>query len=352
VTNVSTSIFLSRFDRKSRSVLRHVIDPAAVLYPFCVKRSYDLIFTSWSCEMPFWGDFVYAQPPTGSLARPVRGCKFSWPRRQHLLGTVVNATGIGITWPLRSLFGLFSLRYHTFVSCSNAVRNFIKYQLGKDSMVIYPPVPVHLYDTKGDFKENIVVSLGRIDPEKRFDLIGVVGPKIPEAKFVLIGGADAAGKKIVEQIEGRFKRAGLGGNFTYLGRVPEHAKRELLLKSKALFHPAPYESFGIAIVEGMAAGAIPIAHNSGGPSEVVPPSWLFTNVDEAVEKLRNSLSEDLSARKKIKEIALKFNEERFKNGMLHVVDRLIVEDTPRSDDRLYGQKYDLDNCQQRESLAI
>jgi glycosyltransferase involved in cell wall biosynthesis len=81
----------------------------------------------------------------------------------------------------------------------------------------------------------------------------------------------------------------------------------------------------------MAAGAIPIAHNSGGTSEVVPPSWLFTNADEAVEKLRNSLSEDSSARKEMKEIALKFNEERFKNEILQLVDRLIIQDTPRID---------------------
>jgi glycosyltransferase involved in cell wall biosynthesis len=213
------------------------------------------------------------------------------------------------------------------------VKNYIKYQLGKDSIVIYPPAPVHLYDTEGDFKKNIVVSVGRVDPEKRFDLIGVVGPRIPEAKFILIGTADAAGKKIVEQIEAKFKRAGLGENFAYLGRVPEYVKRELLLKAKALFHPAPYESFSVTIVEGMAAGAIPIAHNSGGTPEVVSPNWLFTSVGEAVEKVRNSLSEDLSARKKIKEIALKFNEERFKNEMLHVVERLIIEDRPRINDK-------------------
>ena len=189
--------------------------------------------------------------------------------------------------------------------------------------MIYPPVPTQLYSPEYSRNENLIVSLGRVVPEKRFDLIGVVGPRVPEAKFILIGGADDTGRKIVREIEEKFGKAGLIGNFTYLGRVSQLEKRSILQKAKVLFHPAPYESFGIAIVEGMAAGAIPVAHNSGAAPEYVSYDGLFVDVEEAAEKIRNALGEGASARKEIREVALKFSEERFKNELLTVVDWFI-----------------------------
>jgi len=324
VTNVTTNFanpFLQRFQGKRKTVMRRIMEPMAVLYPLWKKKTYDLIFTSWSSGVPFFGDLVYAQPPTGALAKLTKGYKFSVKPHRRLLDTTISAIGTGILFPWTRFFGWFSLKYHTFISCSNAVKSFIKHQHNKDSTVIYPPVPTHLYNVKGAHKKDIVLSIGRVDPEKRFDLIGTVGTQIPRAKFILMGGADATGKKIVEQIEGRFKKAGLGDNFAYLGRVSESVKRELLLEAKVLFHPAPYESFSITIVEGMAAGAIPIAHNSGGTPEAVPPHRLFTNVDEAVEKVRSALSEASPAvAKSMKAVTSKFGEERFKREILDVVD--------------------------------
>jgi len=43
-----------------------------------------------------------------------------------------------------------------------------------------------------------------------------------------------------------------------------------LVNSKVFLHPAPFESFGIAVADSMAAGAIPVVHDSGGSREFVP----------------------------------------------------------------------------------
>ena len=165
--------------------------------------------------------------------------------------------------------------------------------------------------------------MGRVTPEKRFDLIGAVGPQLPDAKFVLMGGADATGLKIVSHIKQCFKKAGLKDNFIYMGRVSTLAKREILMRAKVLFHPSPYESFGIVLVEAMAAGTIPIAHNSGAPTEFIKDDYLFTNVEEAVEKIRNALNEGISTREEMRRISYKFSEERFKKEIINVVDYLI-----------------------------
>jgi glycosyltransferase involved in cell wall biosynthesis len=324
VKNISTLAFICRFNKKFRTLARHTIHPLAVLYPLCTKKSYDLIFTSWSCEVPFFGNLVYAQPPTGYIAKVVKGCRFSKIHHERLLGTLVDTFGTGVTWPWRWCFGQFSLKYHNFISNSYITKKFIECQFGKESLVVYPPVPTYLYDAKRASKENMVVSIGRVIPEKRFDLISAIGSQIPEARFILIGEADFTGRRIVKQIETKFKESGLKGNFIYLGRVSESVKRDLLLRAKVLFHPAPYESFGISIVEGMAAGAIPVAHNSGGPSEIVPSQWLFKDVDEAANKVRRALNEHNSnIMKEMVQLASKFSEERFKHEIIDIVDSII-----------------------------
>jgi glycosyltransferase involved in cell wall biosynthesis len=45
--------------------------------------------------------------------------------------------------------------------------------------------------------------------------------------------------------------------------------RSLMKKSKVYFHPLPGEPFGIAIVEAMASGPIPIVPTIGGSSALL-----------------------------------------------------------------------------------
>jgi len=61
---------------------------------------------------------------------------------------------------------------------------------------------------------------------------------------------------IIDFIKKQFKNRGRADDFIYYGKVSEEFKTGLLTKAKVLFHPARDEPFGIAIVEGMAAGAI------------------------------------------------------------------------------------------------
>jgi len=63
--------------------------------------------------------------------------------------------------------------------------------------------------------------------------------------------------------------------------------------SKVYLHPMKYEHFGMAIVEAMASGVIPVVHKSGGPwTDIVEYGkygFGFKSIDEAVGYISNIL---------------------------------------------------------------
>jgi len=73
----------------------------------------------------------------------------------------------------------------------------------------------------------------------------------------------------------------------------EELKTEILRKAKIYLHPTKYEHFGIAVVEAMAAGLIPVVHRSGGPwTDIVEfgkYGFSFSNLEE-VEYIIRSLT--------------------------------------------------------------
>lgn len=76
--------------------------------------------------------------------------------------------------------------------------------------------------------------------------------------------------------------------------LPAKELRDLFSKASVYWHatgysvkePAAQEHFGITIVEGMAAGAVPVVFNSGGPPEIITSGengYLFDSIEEMVE---------------------------------------------------------------------
>jgi alpha-1,2-mannosyltransferase len=54
-------------------------------------------------------------------------------------------------------------------------------------------------------------------------------------------------------------------------------------ESKVYFHPMTGEHFGMAVVEAMAAGLIPVVPNAGGITEFVPQKYQFNTIEQAAE---------------------------------------------------------------------
>ena len=76
--------------------------------------------------------------------------------------------------------------------------------------------------------------------------------------------------------------------------LPADELRELFARASVYWHatgfsvkePAAQEHFGITIIEGMAAGAVPVVFNSGGPPEIITSGengYLFDTLEELVD---------------------------------------------------------------------
>lgn len=287
--------------------------------PLLARMFYNLIFTS---DNFVFADVVYAQPPAGKDAT------LTW--NEMVIGRSSNRW---LQWlallPQRPLKALVS-KHADFITNSNYAREIVQRTYGKDPSVIYPPVPTHLYQSLEAVRDNLVVTISALALTKNLGLIAEVGKMVPEAKFILVGFYHEAFAQILERIRAEFEALGLGDNFEYVASASDETKVKILTKAKVYFHPTFYEPFGIGIVEGMAAGCIPVVHDSGGPQEFVPHEWRYRGVEDAASKIRYALkSWNITVAAKFRALGLEFGEERFKQEILEFVEQKISRQTSK-----------------------
>jgi glycosyltransferase involved in cell wall biosynthesis len=143
-------------------------------------------------------------------------------------------------------------------------------------------------------------------------------------KFVVIGKADATGKDVLGFLKGK------GFNIEYLGYVSETEKWEIFSRFSHYLHLGLNESFGITIVEAMAAGCIPVAPRSGGIPEYVPPQLLYSNHQEAYEKISSQIGlGDSDLEMVLKNISKQFDEKKFRRGIAAYINMLDAKSLQR-----------------------
>lgn len=143
------------------------------------------------------------------------------------------------------------------IANSNYIAQRIHNCYGRDSTVIYPPVKVDDF-LGAEPKEEFYLTVSRLVPYKKVDLIAAAFREMPDKKLVIVGdGPDF--KKV---------KGFCAPNIQMLGSLPFSEMKELLLKAKAFVFAAE-EDFGISVVEAQAAGTPVIAFGRGGALETV-----------------------------------------------------------------------------------
>lgn len=215
------------------------------------------------------------------------------------------------------------------VFCNSAfTKKYIDKTFGITSTVLYPPVTLKETEEK---KENIVLHVGRFGVNKegvnykKQDVMIDTYKKLYDKqkvdwKFVLVIGAKEEDKPKVHDLISRAK----GYPIEIVISPSDEILWELYGKAKIYWHasgfaedlekyPEKAEHFGIATVEAMGVGAVPVVINAGGQKEIVDDGengFLWNTPDELIEKTltvmeKKDVWETLShaARKKAKVFA-------------------------------------------------
>ncbi|HEV2485812.1 MAG TPA: glycosyltransferase [Terracidiphilus sp.] len=179
------------------------------------------------------------------------------------------------------------LRDDLVIANSKWSANLVKQHCGVDcATVVYPPVWTDFPEVPWEEKELAFAMIGRIEPEKQ------IGRAI-----AILQAVRRRGHAIRLHLCGQIGNSLYGRRIARLcrehadwivpeGRVTGERKAQILTHCRFGIQTCGAEGFGISVAEMVKAGAIVFAPNDGGQAEILQhPDLLFSNTDEAVEKI-------------------------------------------------------------------
>lgn len=161
-------------------------------------------------------------------------------------------------------------------------------EFGKEIPVIYPPVQLDDYKAEINPERKGVISLGRFAASKKQLEQIKIAEKLPVIDFHIVG--FVTDKAYFERCRSYvtdhdLKNVHLHPNLDYSEMIG------LLNSSRYFLHTLINEPFGITAVEAIAAGCLPIVHNSGGQKETVPIRELRYDSLQEIPRILEQLEE-------------------------------------------------------------
>ena len=200
---------------------------------------------------------------------------------------------------------------------SENTRARIKKYLGRDSVVIYPPIDTGRFSWTG--QGSYYLSTARLSPLKRVDKIVEAFLDMPEKHLVVVSGGEE---------EERLRRlAANAPNIQFRGWVGDAELAELIGRSIATIYLAKDEDFGMSPVESMAAGKPVIGVAEGGLLESIRDGITgtlldpdFTRRDIVSAVMAMTPEKALSMRFACEERAREFSESHFLRRMTSLIE--------------------------------
>ncbi len=145
------------------------------------------------------------------------------------------------------------------VANSKTIQDRIKKYLGRDSVIVYPPIDTKKFAWSG--QGDYYFSYARIDLVKRVTDIAEAFKKMPDKKLII-----ASTGTEVERLKEIVKDA---PNIQYVGRVDDAELARLVGNCIANIYIPKDEDFGMTVLEGMAAGKPCLGVAEGGLRETI-----------------------------------------------------------------------------------
>ena len=197
--------------------------------------------------------------------------------------------------------------------------------------VVYPPVDVEIFNTVAgnDKRDKVVVTVSRFTVEKKLEKIVNVAGKLRDYTFILIGSTHEYSYIALDEIKRRIKEYGLN-NIILEPNLPRSKLLEYLKNARYYLHPEVPEHFGIAVVEAMAAGCVPIVYRDGGAwydvVSKVSSELGYRRIEEVVgliKKLDENMELYSKLRERSVEVSKSFNYDNFKKSLLQKVEYVL-----------------------------
>ena len=232
------------------------------ILPYAIEqfdlREYDLIISSSHAI----AKGVITSPEQLHISYVHTPMRYAWDQMNtYLEKSILSKFGFEI--PIR--FMLYKLRAWDFYSSqrldhiianSNFTSKRIKKYWGLESDVINPPVDIKRFNYNNP-RENFYISLNRLVPNKRIDLLIKAFNKL-NLPLIIIGDGPE-----------RFKLQNMSNsNIKFIKKISDKEVENYMSRCRAFVY-AGIEDFGIAPVEAMASGAPVIAYGKGGILDTV-----------------------------------------------------------------------------------
>jgi len=201
------------------------------------------------------------------------------------------------TSPLKFLYSVLSLNEKKSIFLANSeftkkrILEFYDFE-DKEVSVVYPPCLDNIDVSDNYSSSSKVVSLGSFTPNKRqLDQIEIA-KQLPNLEFSIIG--MNKNTDYFDKCQSVVDEEGLE-NVNLFPDLEWSLVKKKLDQAEFFLHTMHNEPFGIATVEAIFKGCLPIVHNSGGQKEIVHQKRLrFNSVKEAVTTLQTVKNMDYS----------------------------------------------------------
>lgn len=142
---------------------------------------------------------------------------------------------------------------------------------GVDTDLFKPTAKADARRSLGFAEENIVLSVGRVEPLKGLDILLMAMATLDDrssTRVVIVGGDSETDREAV-RLRSISKTLGLDELVTFAGAVPQERLNVYYNAADIFVLPSYYESFGLVALEAMACGVPVIASRVGGPKSFV-----------------------------------------------------------------------------------
>jgi glycosyltransferase involved in cell wall biosynthesis len=204
-----------------------------------------IFYGRWPVKTILYSHFPYMARIAFNMCDPFEAEDRSRMLKEHMMRVLMRPT----IYTYKRPDGLL-------IANSSVTKSFMEKVWGNGIRLLYPPVTLPSLEVNLESKEDLVVVIGTIQPNKRLGDILAGFAMAKSGKLCIIGRPSC--KWYFELIKNRIKSLGLEERVQLMTDVDDAQKVSILLRSKAIISASQFEPFGISIIEGMAAGCVPV----------------------------------------------------------------------------------------------